>query len=213
MQDYPFFKKLTDRQRLGIQAAGMDRAGAYKAVVREHIPHAAIVYDKFRIVSNYHKAIDEVRRSEWRNADTDEKNIIKGRRYNLLKNPENLKPGQKEDLNALPELNEPLSAAYVLKDALKVVRTYVSPGWAGKHPDRRIGWAKETALTPLIKFAEGPDRDRNEILSFIRHRVTSAKPEAFNATVARIVRRACGYRDLDYLFLKIRQEGKPVLQT
>ncbi len=36
--------------------------------------------------------------------------------------------------------------------------------------------------------------------------------EAFNATIARIVRRACGYRDLDYLFMKIRQEGNPVLQ-
>jgi transposase len=67
-------------------------------------------------------------------------------------------------------------------------------------------------LVPLIKFAKGLDRDRKELLAFIRHRITSAKLEAFNATIARIVHRACGYRDLDYLFLKIRQEGNPVLQ-
>ncbi|HDL85119.1 MAG TPA: ISL3 family transposase, partial [Candidatus Acetothermia bacterium] len=40
-----------------------------------------------------------------------------------------------------------------------------------------------------------------------KHHITSAKIEAFNATIARIVRRACGYRDLEYLYLKIRQEA------
>nr|HDM58900.1 hypothetical protein [Bacillota bacterium] len=39
-----------------------------------------------------------------------------------------------------------------------------------------------------------------------KHHITSTKIEAFNATIARIVRRACGYRDLEYLHLKIRQE-------
>ena len=73
--------------------------------------------------------------------------------------------------------------------------------------------AKETELVPLVSFASGLDRDRKEILSFIRHRITSAKLEAFNATISRIVKRACGYQDLEYLFLKIRQERcPPVLQ-
>ena len=94
-----------------------------------------------------------------------------------------------------------------MKDALKRTWTYLYPKWAAKYLDKWISLAKETGLKPLIKFAEGLDRDRNEILSFIKHRITSAKLEAFNATIARIVRRACGYRDLEYLYLKIRQEG------
>ncbi|MCP4745270.1 MAG: transposase [Desulfobacteraceae bacterium] len=76
---------------------------------------------------------------------------------------------------------------------------YVYPKSAEKYLDKMIDWVKETALAPLIKFANGLDRDRKEILSFIRHRVTSAKPEAFNATISHIVKRVCGYRDLDYL--------------
>lgn len=68
-----FFQKLTGKQLCDIQAVGMDRAGAYKAAVKEHIPHAAIVYDKFHIVANYHKAIDEVRRAQWREADDKKK--------------------------------------------------------------------------------------------------------------------------------------------
>lgn len=207
-----FFEKLNDKQMSSIEAVGMDRAGAYKAVVSEYIPNAKIVFDKFHIVSNYHEAIDKVRRSEWNKAEDENKDFIKGQRYNLFKNPENLTDAQTIELNALLDLNKPLNEAYILKDALKVIWTYVYPKSAEKYLDKWIGWAKETALPPLVQFAKGLDRDRKEILAFIRHRVTSAKLEAFNATIARIVRRACGYRDLEYLFLKIRQEAHPVLQ-
>jgi transposase len=102
----------------------------------------------------------------------------------------------------------------VLKDSLKRLWTYVYPKSAEKYLDKWISLANETKLQPLVSFAKGLNRDRKEILSFIRNRITSAKLEAFNATISRIVKRACGYRDLDYLFLKIRQEAVPYgLQT
>lgn len=209
-----FFKKLNPEQIANIQAVGMDRAGAYKSVVMAYAPNAAIVFDKFHLIANYNHAIDEVRRSEWRQATKEDKKFIKGQRYNLFRNPENLKPENKTSLQALFEFNEPLFQCYLLKDALKSLWAYVYPKSAGKYLDKWVSWAKESELKPLMKFAKGLDRDRKEILSFIRHRVTSAKIEAFNATISRIVKRACGYRDLDYLFLKIRQEGcPPVLQT
>jgi len=60
----------------------------------------------------------------------------------------------------------------------------------------------------LITFAKGVDRDRNAILAWwIKHRVSSAKLEALDATISRIVKRACGYRDLEYLYLKTRLEA------
>jgi len=209
-----FFKKLTSEQIANIQAVGMDRAGAYKSVVSKWAPDAAIVFDKFHLIANCNHAIDEVRRAEWRKADTENKKFIKGQRYNLFRNPENLKPENKSSLQTLLELNKPLFQSYLLKNALKSLWTYIYPKSASKYLDKWISWAKESMLKPLIKFAKGLDRDRKEILSFIRHRVTSAKLEAFNATISRIVKRACGYRDLDYLFLKIRQEASPpVLQT
>lgn len=210
-----FFEKLASEQIKNIMAFGMDRAGAYKSVVSEYAPHAAIVFDKFHLIANYNQAIDDVRRSQWRTATEENKKFIKGQRYNLFRNPENLKPEQKSDLKALFKFNEPLLQSYILKDALKKLWTYVYPKSAGKYLDKWISWAQETKLSPLIKFAKGLDRDRKEILSYIRQRVTSAKLEAFNASISRIVKRACGYRDLDYLYLKIRQEATTIhfLQT
>ena len=104
-------------------------------------------------------------------------------------------------------MNENLNKAYVLKDALRVLWTYKYAKSAGKYLDKWISWAMETDIKALRKFARGLDRARDGILAFCKHRITSAKIEAFNATIGRIVRRACGYRDLAYLYLKIRQEA------
>lgn len=209
-----FFLKLSPEQIKNIKAVAMDRAGAYKTVVKEYAPKAEIVFDKFHIVANLNQAIDEVRREEWREADDDNKQFIKGQRYNLFRHPERLKPEQASDLAALFEANESLFQAYLLKDALRNLWTYIYPKWAEKYLDKWISWVKDSELEPLVKFAKGLDRDRKEIMACIKHRITSAKLEAFNGTIDRIVRKACGYRDLEYLYLKIRQEAAPpVLQT
>ena len=104
-------------------------------------------------------------------------------------------------------MNENLNKAYVLKDALKVLWTYKYAKSAGKYLRKWIAWAMQTGIEVLQKFACALERERDGILAFCKHRITSAKIEAFNATIGRIVRRACGYRDLEYLYLKIRQEA------
>lgn len=202
-----FFAKLTQEQKASIKAVGIDRAGAYKAVVEKELPHAKIVYDKFHLIANYNGVIDKIRREEWRAASEQDKTFIKGQRYNLFRNPENLKPEQGSSLKELLAMNENLNKAYVLKDALRVLWTYKYAKSAGKYLDKWISWAMETDIKALRKFARGLDRARDGILAFCKHRITSAKIEAFNATIGRIVRRACGYRDLAYLYLKIRQEA------
>ena len=209
-----FFARLSATQINNIKAIAMDRAGAYKAVAQEQAPKAEIVFDKFHIIANLNQAIDEVRRNAWREASKDDKRFIKGQRYNLFRHPENLREDQASDLALLFEINKPLFQAYLLKDALRKLWTYVYPGWAGKYLDKWIYWVNESGLTPLVKFAKGLDRDRAKVLACIKHRITSAKLEAFNGIIDRIVRKACGYRDLEYLYLKIRQEATPpVLQT
>ncbi len=125
----------------------------------------------------------------------------------MFKNPCNLKFEAKQSLQELLEMNANLQSAYVLKDALKNLWTYTSEKWAGKYLDKWIGWAKETGLKELIRFSKGLNRSRKGLLSYCKHKITSAKIESFNATIKRIIRKACGYRDIDYLYLKIRQEG------
>jgi transposase len=69
-----------------------------------------------------------------------------------------------------------------------------------KELDKWIGWAEETGLEELIRFSKGLNRARKGLLSYCKHKITSAKIESFNATIKRIIRMACGYRDIDYLY-------------
>jgi transposase len=86
-----FCQKRSRQQVKNIKAFGIERAGASKSVIQEYAPKAQIVYDKFHIVANLNAAVDEVRRDDWRHADKDGKIFIKGQRYKLLRNAQNLK--------------------------------------------------------------------------------------------------------------------------
>jgi hypothetical protein len=51
------------------------------------------------------------------------------------------------------------------------------------------------------------------VCGFVKHGLTSGLTEAFNKFIARIIHKACGYRDLDYLELKLRQSFRHALAT
>ena len=202
-----FFALLSAEQAERIVAVAMDRAGAYYEAVKARLPNVEIVFDKFHLVKNYNDVIDKVRRIEWRRAKAADKAVIKGQRYNLFRRPENRTQDQTRRLKALLAINENLKMVHVLGEQLAQLWTYTSRAWAGRYLDQWIGWARESALAPLHRFARSLAKAKEEILNYFTHRITTARLEGFNNVVSRIMHRACGVRDLDYLFLKLRQES------
>ena len=77
-----FFAKLSAEQKAAIAAVGIDRSGAYRAAVEEHLPQADIVFDKFHLISNLGEVIDKVRRRTQAQADAEGRTFLKGQRYN-----------------------------------------------------------------------------------------------------------------------------------
>ncbi|MGI9273468.1 MAG: transposase [Endozoicomonas sp.] len=70
-----------------------------------------------------------------------------------------------------------------------------------------IELAKEIGITELKRSAKGLTRASEGHLSYCQHRITSAKVEAFDGIIKRIIYKTCGYNDLDYLYLESRQEA------
>jgi len=202
-----FFDKLSQEQKQRIVAVGMDRAGAYREVVKSELPDADIVFDKFHLIANYHAVIDEVRRAEWRKASAEHKDVIKGQRYNLFRNPSNRTPAQTQSLMALLQMNRNLAVAYILKDGLRKFWDYKHIKAAATYLAKWCRWAAVSGVEALRKFARSLLRAKEEVLNYCKHRITTARLEAFNNTVSRLIHRACGVRDMDYLFLKLRQES------
>ena len=103
-----------ENKKASVEAVCIDRNGAYRAVIKEQLPDAAVVYDRFHLIQNINKAIDEVRREAYREADAEGKNVIKGQRFNLYRNPENLSDTGEVALSYLLDINKKLNIAYVL---------------------------------------------------------------------------------------------------
>jgi len=202
-----FFDPLSQEQKASIVAVAMDRAGAYHEVVKTELPHADIVFDKFHLIANYHAVIDEVRRQEWRKASREHKDVIKGQRYNLFRNPTNRTGKQTQSLMNLLHMNRNLAVAYILKDSLRKLWDYSRIKPAGQYLAKWVRWAAVSGVEALRRFGRSLLRAKVEILNYVKHPITTGPLEGFNNTISRIIHRACGVRNMDYLFLKLRQES------
>lgn len=205
-----FLSRLNSRQKAKIRVVGMDRGGAYLSAVKEALPEADIVFDRFHIIQNLNAAIDEVRRAEYRRVakkQPEAARLIKGQRFNLLRLPENRTEEQTVRLKALLDANEPLAKAHMLSEELRVLWTYGHRGYAERFLRNWVEMVEESELPDLIRFARGLWRQREGVLNYIRHGITSGPLEAMNGTIERLIRRGCGVTDIGYLFLKVRQES------
>lgn len=202
-----FFDMLSDEQKASIEAVGIDRSNAYSAVVKEQLPNAAIVWDKFHLVANLNDVVRAVRLSAVKNAKPAERQLIKGQFYNLYRVWDHLDVDQKIGLRELLDINENLCTTYVLADAFRKVWTYRYRRSAEKYLDTWIDWAKESGVALLADFALKIAKAKDGILNFCRHNVTTGRLEGFNNLISRIIHRSCGIRDVDYLFLKLRQQS------
>lgn len=202
-----FFEKLTLKQRSSIQAVGMDRAGSYKKSVEHYLPHSDIVFDRFHLMMNINKAVDDVRRIEWNKATLEKKKIIKNSRYLLLSKRSKLDDSKLDRLTSLIKVNEGICTAYLIKEQFSCV--YEQPDV--EHSKQRLEEWCQMALTsklkPFERLGRGFLKGGKQIVSYAKHKITSGRIEGFNNLIARIVHRACGIRDLDYLYARLRYES------
>ncbi|TET24372.1 MAG: ISL3 family transposase [Candidatus Cloacimonadota bacterium] len=133
-----FFKKIPKRERRRIEAVCMDMWDPYIKAVTIWCPDASIVFDLFHVVQAFGKVINKVRNREYKKAFGENKDVIKGTKYILLKNRKNLKRKESRRLKELLEINKNLSTVYILKDQLKRLWKYRYKGWVIKEDLRGL---------------------------------------------------------------------------
>lgn len=200
-----FFAEIGSEISKQIEAVACDMWDPYLKSIRQNAPQAQPVFDKFHVLQMYSRMIDKARNIEYRKASKKGKEVIKGSRYLLLKNSDNLKFDEKEHLDRLLKLNRRLTRIYILKDELKGLWMYKSRGWAEKHLDRWISMARRSRIKVLKQFAKTLDRYREGLLAHCRYPIHSGTLEGFNNKIKVIKRVAYGFHDDEYFILKIKQ--------
>ena len=200
-----FFAELTDSQKQGIEAVAMDMWEPFINRIQHHCPDAQIVFDFFHVVQAFGKVIDEVRKDEYLKATEQEKKVLKGSRYLLLKNEENLTDDQANHLEQVLALNEILSILYVLKDQLKLVFYYSDRRKVKKTLDVWCRMA-ETIDHPAVRRFIGRLRFfEYGILNHADYPISTSELEGANNKIKVIKRKAYGFHDSEYFALKVKQ--------
>lgn len=201
----PFWKRLHSA-RATIEAVAMDMAPAYISAVRTHLPEAVLVFDHFHLIKLFNDKLSDLRRDLYREAqDQLHKDVLKGTRWLLLKNPENLDDtrGESERLKEALKLNAPLATAYYMKDDLR--RIWEQPN---KLAARRIltAWiirAQTSGIRMLMTFARTVAAYRRQILAYYDYPISTGPLEGTNTKIRVLQRQAYGFRDAEFFKLKI----------
>lgn len=201
----PFWRRLR-KARATIKAVAMDMSAAYVSAVQNFLPQAKIVFDRFHLVKLLNEKITALRRELHRAAtDVMQKKVLKGTRWLLLKNPENLDPDRNEPerLQEALKLNEPLAQADYLKDDLRQLWEQPNKLEASRFLRRWVLRAQATGLKHLIDFAKLLSGHQFGILAYYDYPMSTGPLEGVNNKIRTMQRQAYGFRDQEFFILKL----------
>lgn len=200
-----FYEWLGPKKTKKIELAVMDMWRAFTKSTRNNAPGVAIIYDKFHVMRHLGNALDKVRKMEYARLSGTDRSYIKGQKYTLLSNRENLTLDGKKALKKLLTANKRLNAAYLLKESFGQLWSYQTEGWARRFFDNWKQSLKWQRLEPYEKFTEMIERHWDGIAAYSRpeNKVSLGFVEGLNNKIRVIQRRAYGLRDEKYLRLKI----------
>jgi transposase len=200
----PFWKRLRP-SGAKIEAVAMDMSAAYRGAVAAHLKKAVIVFDHFHVIKLFNDKLSDLRRSLYHRAQADQKQVLKGARWLLLKNPENLDTDkdEKRRLEEALALNMPLAAAYYLKEDLR--RFWEQPGrrFATAFLNDWLKKAEASGVRMLQQMARTLAAHRSGLLAYYDAMITSGPLEGTNNKIKTMKRMAYGFRDPEFFKLKI----------
>ncbi len=200
----PFWKRLRS-SHAKIRAVATDMSSAYYKAVRTNLPDATHVFDRFHIVKLMNDKLTALRRQLFREADESQKGVLKGTRWLLLKNPQNLDDDRNEQqrLQAALTLNEPLAVGYYLKEDLRQIWEQNGKRAAGKFLTNWCRRATASGIKVLQTMANTLHQHRAGILAWYDYQISTGPLEGLNNKIKTLKRQAYGFLDLEYFKLKL----------
>jgi len=152
-----------------------------------------IVFDKFHVMAHLLKGVDTVRKQEHRRLMQQGDESLKGTKYLWLMRKERFDEDGWIDFEELRESNLKTARARAIVDTFRHFWTYTYLGSARKFFDRWYGWAIRSRLAPIKKVARMLGRRLDNILTYLKHRITNAIAEGLNAKIQWIKYTARGF--------------------
>lgn len=206
----PFWRRLK-AAHAQIEAVATDMSPAYIQAVTKNLPDVALVFDRFHVMKLFNDRFSDFRRELIREAEKGlAQDVLKGTKWLLLKNPENLneKRNERARLERALSLNKPLATAYYLKEDLRRFWQQSSRTEALWFLMDWCARARASGIRFLQKFANTLEGHRSGLLAWYDYPISTGPLEGVNNKIKTMKRQAYGFRDQEYFRLKLYELHK-----
>lgn len=167
----------------------IDMSPAFISGCNTYLPDASITFDRFHVVKEVNKAMDELRKTERRGND-----LLKGHKYTLLKSK--LTPNLKEERDLLLEYYPRLGEGYRLKQLFTEFWEIKDKEEAGSYLAFWCDIAEDSKIQPFVKVANTIKAHWSGIINYIESRINNGILEGLNSKIQLAKKRARGYRNI-----------------
>ena len=200
-----FWRRLR-RSGAKVQAVAIDMSKAYYRAVTENLPKAKVVFDHFHVIKLMNDKLSQLRRELYNEVTSvRQQKVLKGSRWLLLKDPDNLDEDRNEGkrLERALKLNAPLATAYYLKEDLRRLWSKRTKASAKGFLKRWCQRAESSGVPILAKFGKLLWGYRSALLAWYDYPISNGPLEGTNNKIKTMQRMAYGYRDQEFFMLKI----------
>jgi transposase len=194
-----------------VQYACSDMWDAYQQVAEQKLPNARRVVDRFHVMKNLNDALTKARRTIQKDADEKTKELLKGCRWLLVKNRENLTQEQEKQLAGMLEASPELKQCYELKEAFRdLFNQNLTPKTAEKRLRRWIAKVEATSFKSLMSFVNTLRNWWQQSLNYFDGRFNNGFAEGVNLKIKMLNRRGYGYHNFNSFRLHVLVAFDPI---
>lgn len=194
-------------QRAAIEEVAIDLWLPYRLAVEAKLPNARINGDRFHVMKNLNDCVTKARRAIQRQADEPTKQQLKGCRWLLVKNQDDLSDKERGQLEQALSASPMLKQLHQLKEQFRTIfETAPDRMTAASQLQTWITSVESSGLKHLTAFVTTLRNWWEPILNYFNQHITSGLVEGLNNKVKLIKRRAYGFRNFEHFRLRVLVE-------
>jgi transposase len=187
-----------------VEVVTIDMWDGYFYAVLEELPEASICIDRFHVEKNLLEAISRLRRKIQKDLSEEEKKELKGIRWLLVSNYDELDKEKKERLDAALDKCPELALCHYVKEEFRdIFEEEEEIEKAGKRLDQWTALAQSVGSQAMNNFVQTVNNWKEWILNYFIEGATNGFAEGINNSLQLLKRKAYGFRNFDNFRLRV----------
>lgn len=203
-----FFEIIGPERCKQIKVVATDQHEGYSASVKQYCPNASVVWDRFHLVQKLNEALNEERKTELENIDTEGAmgDLMNGKyRYVFLTKAKNRRTKDQRHINEVMRLNERMAKLELIKERFHQMFDQQDTLSAQITLGECYQWAMQINANQIVNWIRSI-MDDQRFWNYWEHRVTTGLSEGINRAIKGLKWQAYGYKNMAYFALKIMQK-------